>query len=86
MEKLADIELDNAATDEKGIVLFSVDEKGKRVYSFTKDGLKKRDAELNKEFKKPGTNEFDPFYTDDIPENLHESWVEAFTPFVIKRK
>ena len=84
VDKLADIELDNAATNELGIVQFTIDDQGKRVYSFTKDGLRKRDADVNNEFKKPGVNEVEPFYTEDIPRDLHESWVNVFIPFVIE--
>jgi hypothetical protein len=83
-DRLADIELDNAATDERGIVQFTIDEQGKRVYSFTKEGLRQRDQDVNKEFKAAGLNEVEPFYTEDLPTDLHESWVNVFTPFVIK--
>ena len=43
VSKLDEVRLDNAATDEKGVLI--VDEKGE--YKFTKDGLKKYVKKLN---------------------------------------
>ena len=77
VSKLDEVRLDNAATDEKGVLI--VDEKGE--YKFTKDGLKK----LKEDVKKLNESEFD-FTPIEVlnPKGLEEfhflkDWVNGVT-------
>jgi hypothetical protein len=77
VNKMEDLRLDNAATDEKGVLI--VDEKGE--YKFTKEGLKK----LKEDIKKLSESEFD-FTPIEVlnPKGLEEfyflkDWVNGVT-------
>jgi hypothetical protein len=77
VNKVEELRLDNAATDEKGVL--TVDEKGE--YKFTKDGLKK----LREDIKKLNESEFD-FTPIEVlnPKGLEEfhflrDWVTGVT-------
>jgi hypothetical protein len=74
---MEDLRLDNAATDEKGVLI--VDDKGE--YKFTKEGLKK----LKEDIKKLSESEFD-FTPIEVlnPKGLEEfhflkDWVNGVT-------
>lgn len=85
IERVSDIEIDNAATGENDVVLFTVDERGNRTYSFTKEGLRKKDKTIESEFNAEESNEIEPFYIEQIPEEISEGLRTIFTPFVIKK-
>ena len=77
VNKVEELRLDNAATDDKGVL--TVDEKGE--YKFTKDGLKK----LRDDVKKLNESEFD-FTPIEVlnPKGLEEfhflkDWVNGVT-------
>lgn len=77
VNKVEELRLDNAATDEKGVL--TVDEKGE--YKFTKEGLKK----LREDIKKLNESEFD-FTPIEVlnPKGLEEfhflrDWVTGVT-------
>jgi len=85
-EKLSNLELDHAAVGENNVVLFTINEKGERVYSFTKEGLRKKDKEVELEFTKEDTNELEPYYVEDLPKEMPEGLVTVFTPFIIRKR
>jgi len=77
VSKIEELRLDNAATDDKGVLI--VDDKGE--YKFTKDGLKK----LKEDIKKLNESEFD-FTPIEVlnPKGLEEfhflkDWVNGVT-------
>jgi len=73
-----DIDVDNCATDEKGIILTEPDGR----FRFTKEGLKARNLALRR-LDDEGF-EVEPYFATEIPEDLNEFCVEAFTKFVIR--
>lgn len=81
-EAVNDVRIDNAATDDNGVLL--TDEKGN--FRFTKEGLKaknKADKRLSEEWGEKKFN-VDAYFTTEIPEDLSEEMQSAFAGFVIE--
>lgn len=74
-----DIQIDNCATDEKGLIL--KDERGE--YRFDKAGLKKCNEELQTLFE--SEVEIEPYFATQVPDSLTEAEREAFTGFVLEK-
>lgn len=83
-KKVGDIEVENAA-EKEGIVQFINNKEGQREYQFTKEGLKKRDKEVEELFNSKNIL-VETYHATSLPEDLHESWFEVFVPFVVKEK
>jgi len=83
-KKLAEINLKHAKEDADGCVLFTEAANGVRTYKFSKEGLVAKDAEAEILFTDPEGAEIEPCYAASLPKDLHESWKEVFTGFVIK--
>ena len=77
-EALEDVRIDNAAVDEKGVLL--TDEKGS--YRFTKDGIKKFNADIKA--LKAKEYEFHAHIISELPADLDESLIKALAGFVIE--
>lgn len=80
---ISDTELENAATDDKGVVLFTINEAGTRVFSFKKEGLKERDRVITKKFEE-SENEIEPYKLTEWPKDIAQEWIDAFAPFIEK--
>jgi hypothetical protein len=73
-----DISIDNAATDDKGVLL--TDANG--AFKFTKEGLKARNKQHRELLSK--SVEIEPYYVSEIPDELTDEQRQAFTGFVIR--
>lgn len=82
-EKMADIRIENALTDEKTkAVILDANPRG---FAYSKEGLQavvKAERELEKSFE---TKEFtiEPYISSEAPESLTQEQVEIFTGLVI---
>lgn len=84
VDKVQDMSFQYAAVDQDGCVLYTTRPNGHREYKHTKEGLKAFDAAVEELYNKADTVEFEPMVIE-FPEDIHESWVEIFKPFVEKK-
>lgn len=75
-EKAEDLRIEYCSTDEKGNVV-----KVNGQYQFTKENLRKLNADFKKLFL-----EIDPYFATEIPEDLTDEQTEAFEGIVIEVK
>jgi hypothetical protein len=80
-QKVADLNLEHAFTDDKGRVPFTTNEQGVRTYEYTKDGLKSLDKAIEDLFN--SEVEVSVYYATEMPEDYNEQWDIAFKGFVI---
>lgn len=80
-QKLADLQLEHAYANEKGVVPFTTNEQGTRVYEYSKEGLKKLDKAIEDLFN--SEVEIQVYYATELPEDYDNQWDEIFKGFVI---
>lgn len=79
-EAQGDLQIEHAATDEKGAILTEPDGR----FRYTKDGLRARNKAQKELMEK--TVEFEPYYATELPENLSEIEKETCAGFVLKEE
>lgn len=77
--RLTDIEIDCCEVDEKGFILR--DDKGGLV--FTREGLKRRN-QLQTEYLEAPTVEIEPFFVEQVPDDMQETLVAVFTDLILR--
>lgn len=77
-DALSDLQIEHAATDEKGALL--TDDKG--GFRYTKDGLRGRNKG-QRDLLQTNIAEFEPYYATELPENLSQIEKEVCAGFVI---
>lgn len=70
--KVKDLQLDHANVDEKGSVIFTLNEKREREYSYKKEDLKKLDSEIQELIH--SEVQFEAYECTTLPENLEEEY------------
>lgn len=79
-EAAADLQIEHAATDEKGAIMTEPDGR----FRYTKEGLLARNKAQKKLMNQ--TVEFEPYYATDLPENLSQIEKETCAGFVLKEE
>lgn len=79
-EAVEDAAIANCLVDDKGAILTS--ESGS--FTFTKDGMTARNKVIRELLTK--TIEFEPFYADNVPDDLTDDEVTAFEGFVLREE
>ena len=80
-QKLQDLRLEHAYSDDKGKVPFTIAQNGEREYEYTKEGLKALDKAIEDLFK--SEVEVEVYYTTELPDGLDEGFKNLFKGFVI---
>lgn len=80
-DALSDLELEHAAIDKDGCVLYTATSNG-REYKYTKEGLKARDNAIKQLFEE-GETEIQENICKQIPPGLHADFKTVFKGFVI---
>lgn len=77
-EAVQDLQVDNAATDDKGVLL--TEENG--AYKYTREGMKNLNKAI-RELRKKDV-EVEVYHASELPEELSDEMKEVFDGFVIK--
>lgn len=81
---LADLRLDNAFVNDKGVVPFTTNDQGVRTYEYSKDGIKALDKAIEDLFQ--SKVEVSVHYATELPGDFEEPYREIFEGFVIKEE
>lgn len=81
-QKVKDLRLEHAYSDEKGKVPFTTNEQGEREYEYSKEGLKALDKAIEELWN--SSVELEVYYAQELPEGLEEYFKEVFKGFVIE--